>query len=197
MANKTVKLFEFGNPENNDFLVTNQFQLDGLKLPIYSRIVIFVNGIPFVLIECKSPYIRDPILEAVGKNFERYESTGTGPDRLMFFNHLLIGTRGTVTRHSTIGSDVNYYARWSEAYPIRLEDIKKTCRRKPRKQEIFIVGVLSKSHLLDLLKNFTIYETVNNRRTKKTCKASTIQSSNKGNGQTGYGILLQYSLPLC
>jgi type I restriction enzyme, R subunit len=71
---KTVRLFDFENPENNDFLVTNQFQLEGLKLPIYPDIVIFVNGIPIVIIECKSPYIRAPIEEAIDKNFERYQS---------------------------------------------------------------------------------------------------------------------------
>ena len=65
---KTVKLYDFDNPENNDFLVTNQFQLEGLKEPIYPDIVIFVNGIPLVVIECKSPSIRNPIQEAVEKN---------------------------------------------------------------------------------------------------------------------------------
>ncbi|MGH9983763.1 MAG: type I restriction endonuclease [Nitrososphaeraceae archaeon] len=79
----TVKLFDFENPENNDFLVTNQFQLDGLKLPIYPDIIVFVNGIPLVIIECKSPYIRDPIQEAVEKNFERYQSRGAGYERLI------------------------------------------------------------------------------------------------------------------
>ena len=81
----TVRLFDFDNLENNDFLVTNQFQLDGLKLPIFPDIVIFVNGIPLIIIECKSPYIRDPIQEAVEKNFERYQSRGAGYERLMFF----------------------------------------------------------------------------------------------------------------
>src|SRR6476661_11065308 len=39
--NKTVYLFDFKNPENNDFLVTNQFKMDGLKEPIYPDIVVF------------------------------------------------------------------------------------------------------------------------------------------------------------
>jgi type I restriction enzyme, R subunit len=167
---KTVRLFDFDNPENNDFLVTNQFQLDGLKLPIYPDIVIFVNGIPLVIIECKSPYIRDPIQEAVEKNFERYQSRGAGYERLMFFNHFLIATCGTVARHGTIGARTNHYARWSEAYPQTLEDIEKICGHKPREQEILIAGMLSKPHLLDLLKNFVIYETVNNRKIKKLAK---------------------------
>ena len=40
---------------------------------VLSDIVIFVNGIPIVLIECKSPYIREPILGAVEKNFQKYQ----------------------------------------------------------------------------------------------------------------------------
>ncbi|MPZ07031.1 MAG: HsdR family type I site-specific deoxyribonuclease [Nitrososphaeraceae archaeon] len=167
---KTVKLFDFDNPINNDFLVTNQFQLEGLKLPIYPDIVIFVNGIPLVIIECKSPYIRAPIEEAIDKNFERYQSRGAGYERLMFFNHFLVATCGIAARHGTIGSKVNHYARWSEAYPQSIEEIEKMCNRKPREQEILIAGMLSKSHLLDLLKNFVIYETVNNRKIKKIAK---------------------------
>jgi type I restriction enzyme, R subunit len=168
---KTVRLFDFDNPENNDFLVTNQFQLDGLKQPIYPDIVIFVNGIPLVLIECKSPSVKDPIQEAVEKNFARYQSRGSGYERLIFYNHFLIATCGTLARHGTIGANVNHYARWSEAYPLTEEDLQKISGgRKPREQEILIAGMLSKSHILDLLKNYVIYEVVNNKQIKKLAK---------------------------
>jgi type I restriction enzyme, R subunit len=168
---KTVRLFDFENPDNNDFLVTNQFQLDGLKQPIFPDVVIFVNGIPLVIIECKSPYIKDPINEAVEKNFDRYQSRGSGYERLMFYNHFLIATCGTLARHGTIGANVNHYARWSEAYPLTEEEIEKICEgRKPREQEILIAGMLSKSHLLDLLKNYVIYETYGNKKIKKLAK---------------------------
>ncbi len=148
-----------------------QFQLDGLKQPIYPDIVIFVNGIPLVLIECKSPSIKDPIQEAVEKNFARYQSRASGYERLIFYNHFLIATCGTLARHGTIGANVNHYARWSEAYPLTEDDIQKTSGgRKPREQEILIAGMLSKSHILDLLKNYVIYEVVNNRQIKKLAK---------------------------
>ena len=168
---KTVRLFDFDNPENNDFLVTNQFELHGLKQPVYPDIVIFVNGIPLVLIECKSPYIREPILEAVEKNFQRYQSRGSGYERLIFYNHFLVATCGQTARHGTIGADVNHYARWSEAYPLTEEDIRKMCGgKKPREQEILIAGMLSKSHILDLLKNYVIYQSENNKSIKKIAK---------------------------
>src|SRR5829696_9246712 len=167
---KTVRLFDFDNPENNDFLVTNQFQLDGLKQPIFPDIVVFVNGIPLVVIECKSPYIKDPINEAVEKNFQRYQSRGGGYERLMFYNHFLVATCGTLARHGTIGASVNHYARWSEAHPLSLTDIEKMSKSKPREQEILIAGMLNKNHILDLLKNYVIYEVVNNKKIKKLAK---------------------------
>jgi type I restriction enzyme, R subunit len=169
-VDKTVKLFDFDNPENNDFLVTNQFQLEGLKEPIYPDIVVFVNGIPLVVIECKSPSIRNPIQEAVEKNFARYQSRGHGYERLMFYNHFLIATCGILARHGSIGSSVNHYARWSDAHPLSLTDIEKMSKRKPREQEILIAGMLNKHHILDLLKNYVIYEVVNNKKIKKIAK---------------------------
>ena len=168
---KTVRLFDFENPENNDFLFTNQFKLDGLKEPVYPDIVIFVNGIPLVLIECKSPSIKDPLIQAVEKNFTRYQSRGAGYERLMFYNNFLVATSGLQARHGTIGANVNQYARWSESFPLSFDDIEKICKRKPREQEILIAGMLSKSHLMDLLKkNYVIYEVVNNKRIKKIAK---------------------------
>lgn len=44
------------------------------------------------------------------------------------------------------------------------------CKRKPREQEILIAGMLNKNHILDLLKNYVIYEIVNNRKIKKIAK---------------------------
>src|SRR6476660_535982 len=88
----------------------------------------------------------------------------------MFFNHFLIATCGLLARHGTIGAGVNNYARWSEAHPLSLEDIQNLCKRKPREQEILIAGMLNKKHILDLLKNYVIYEVSNNKKIKKIAK---------------------------
>lgn len=167
---KTVRLFDFDNPENNDFLVTNQFQLEGLREPIFPDIILFVNGIPLVVIECNAPSIRNSIQEAVEKNLYKYQSRGYGFEKLIFYNHLLIATSGYMARHGAVGTSLNHYARWSEAYPLSLQEIEKMCKRKTREQEILIAGMLSKSHILDLLKNYVIYETVNNKKIKKIAK---------------------------
>ena len=88
----------------------------------------------------------------------------------MFYNNFLIATCGVMARHGTIGASINHYARWSEAYPLSEEDIAKMCNGKKREQEILIAGMLSKSHILDLLKNYVIYEVVENKKIKKIAK---------------------------
>ena len=99
----------------------------------------------------------------VETNVERYQSRGAGYERLMFYNHFLVATSGIHARHGTIGTRINHYARWSEAYPLKQEEIQKICNFKPREQEILMVGMLSK-------RNYVIYETENNRKIKKIAK---------------------------
>lgn len=168
---KVVKVFDFENPENNDFLVTNQFQLEGLKYPIFPDVVVFVNGIPLVIIECKSPTIPDPIGEAVDrKNFFKYQQRGQGYEKLFFYNHCLIATCGTLARVGTIGSNVNYYSRWAKPYPLTEDQVKEMCNGRSREQEILIAGLLTKKNLLNHLQNFVLYDTINNKRIKMIAK---------------------------
>lgn len=166
---KTVRIFDFENPEKNDFVVTNQFKLQGHKNPIFPDIVVFVNGIPLVIIECKDPTISRPIEQAYEKNFTRYQNLGQGFEKLFFYNHCMIATCGTLARVGTLQSDINYYARWTDPYPYTEEQVKGFNGRF-REQEILIAGLLSKRNLLDHLKNFVIYETTNGRKVKKVAK---------------------------
>ena len=53
--NQTVKVVDFENIDNNEFLVTNQFKVAGINQNIVPDIILFVNGIPLAVIECKSP----------------------------------------------------------------------------------------------------------------------------------------------
>src|SRR5690606_21769190 len=76
---------------------------------------------------------------------------------------------GTLARHGTIEASVNHYARWSEAFPLTKEEIKKKFGND-REQEILIAGMLDKHHLLDLLKNYVIYEVVGSKKIKKIAK---------------------------
>ena len=169
---KTVKLFDFDNIDNNDFVVTNQFELQGFKTPIKPDIILFVNGIPLVIIECKSPFRKNWLEDAVEKeNFRKYRSVGNGYEKLMFYNHILVATCGIKARHGTISSDVHHFqnSRWSSAYPLTDEQVEEKFG-KSREQEVLIAGMLDQSHLLDLLKNYVIYQTLNGKRIKIIAK---------------------------
>lgn len=182
---KTVRFFEFDPDKlgDNDFVVTNQFQLDGYKQPIFPDIMVFVNGLPLVIIECKAPSIPSPIEQAVTKNFQKYQDRELGYDRLFFYNHFLIATCGTLARHGTIGASANQYARWSESYPLTPERVQKLCNRTPREQEFLIAGMLDKAHLLDLLKNYVTYEVINSKKIKKIAKHQQFRAITKAVGR--------------
>ena len=167
---KILKVFDFDNVENNDFIVTNQFKVQGFKNPIFPDVVVFVNGIPLVVIECKDPTIPRPIEQAYEKNFTHYQNPGQGFEKLFFYNHAMIATCGTLARVGTLQSHINYYARWAEAYPYTEDDVKTMCNGRAREQEIIIAGLLSKQNLLNHLQNFVIYETVNGQKIKKIAK---------------------------
>lgn len=167
---KTVQFFDFVNPEKNDFVVSNQFEFHGYKRDIFPDIVIFVNGIPLVIIECKSPFRRDWLEAAVEKeNFKKYRSRGKGYERLMFFNLFLVATAGSFAKHGTITSEVNHFSRWSGAYPLTLEQVEEKFGQS-REQEVLIAGMLNKSNLLDLLKNYVIYQTFEGKKIKIVAK---------------------------
>ena len=170
-THKRVKIFDFENPQNNDFLVTNQFRLNGFEHHIIPDIIIFVNGIPLVVMECKSPATPDPILDAVErKNFAKYQQPNQGYERLFFYNHCLVATCGTLARVGTVRATANHFAKWSKPDNQSEADIQQTCGRKPREQEILIAGLLSKHNLLEHLQNFVLYDTRDGKRIKMIAK---------------------------
>jgi len=167
----TVKIIEF-DPEHildNNFLVTNQFTVWGHKENVFPDVMVFVNGIPVVIIECKSPFISNPIHEGISDNIARYQLRNTGYEKLFYYNQFIVVTCGTQAQYANPYSNESQYREWKEAYPFSNVHIKEEFGRN-RKQEILIAGMLSKENLLDLIRNFTVYETVDNQRIKKIAK---------------------------
>ncbi len=96
---KTVVIIDFDHPEKNDFLAINQFRVEvpGGKTFISPDIVLFVNGIPFVVVECKSPKISNPMEEGINQLL-RYSNQrpeveeDEGCERLFYYNQFLVGS---------------------------------------------------------------------------------------------------------
>ena len=167
----TVKFFDFDDPKNNDFLVTNQFIMEGFKSNnIEPDIVVFVNGLPLIVIECKKPSSRDYLKEAWESNLEKYQRIGLGFRKLFYYNHAIIVTCDIAAKCGTINALPNKYAKWTSLHGITLDDLEEIVQRVPSPQDIILAGMLNKKSLLDMLKNFVIYETEHNKKIKKIAK---------------------------
>jgi type I restriction enzyme R subunit len=124
---QTVKVIDFDNPENNEFLCTNQFKVEGINQNIIPDIVCFVNGLPLAVIECKSPYIADAVAEGINQ-LRRYANLRTpeddeGAQKLFWYNQLMVSTCRGQAKVGTISSSAQHYGDWKDAYPFTDADI--------------------------------------------------------------------------
>ena len=124
---QTVKIIDFDNPANNEFLCTNQFKIEGVNQNIIPDIICFVNGLPLAVIECKSPYITDAMGEGINQ-LRRYANlrepaAEEGAQKLFWYNQLMISTCRDQARVGTISSGAAHYSDWKDAHPYSDADI--------------------------------------------------------------------------
>ena len=176
---KTVKFIDFENPENNDFLVTNQFTIKGPQETIIPDIVVFINGMPIAVIECKSPFKDGDSKESVGKGeafkqLRRYmnlrdSNYNEGSERI-FYTNFITGILNKYTAFvGTISSSLKHYLEWNDAYPMKNVEVKDY---KDTPQNILLQGIFKKENLLDIMQNFVVYDVdkENSRKVKKVCR---------------------------
>ncbi len=101
-----VQFIDFDHPERNDFLAINQFRVDEpggqAKKFVAPDVVLFVNGIPLVVIECKSPYVTDPMAEGINqlRRYANQRDLGMpeGNEQLFWTNQFVVSTYGDKAR---------------------------------------------------------------------------------------------------
>lgn len=169
--NQTIKLIDFDNIDNNEFLVVNQYKVSGTTDNFIPDIIIFVNGIPLIVIECKSPFIHNPMAQAI-KQLERYIIES---ERLFTFNAWLISTCGQQVVHGTIGAKQRHFAEWKDPYPMTIEEL----GSELNPQDILVAGMLTKRSLLDLIQNFIVYDIENGKVIKKLARYQQFRAVNK------------------
>lgn len=168
----TVKYIDFDNIENNRFLAIRQFKIaiPGTIKHIIPDIILFVNGIPLVVVECKYPDIPEPISEAITQIFRYQDSRNSyepeGNPLLYVYNLFSIATTADVARFGTIGGKEEHYLEWKDPYPVAISSINPD-GRTPDSQQILIHGMLTPAHLLDILQTFTVYMKNDQGRTIK------------------------------
>jgi type I restriction enzyme R subunit len=164
---QTVHIIDFENPENNEFLCTNQFKVSGVHQNIFPDIVCFVNGLPLAVIECKSPYITNP-MEAGIDQLLRYANRRNpehdeGAEKLFHYNLMMVSSHRDKARVGTITSRMEHFLEWKDPYPITVEEV----GAPPESQDVLLAGLFAKSNFLDILQNFTVFEPVDSKIVKK------------------------------
>jgi type I restriction enzyme, R subunit len=176
---QTVKFIDFDNLENNEFLCTNQFKVSGANQNIIPDIILFVNGLPLVVIECKSPYITNP-MEAGIDQLMRYANRRTpqdneGAEKLFHYNQLMVSTHRDKARVGTITSRIEHFLEWKDPYPLKVNEVGET----PESQDVLIAGMFDKTNFLDLIQNFTVFEPVDGRTVKKIARYQQFRAVHK------------------
>ncbi len=166
----TVKLIDFENIQNNEFLCINQFKVKGPIQNIIPDIILFVNGLPLGVIECKSPYITDP-MEAGINQLLRYANlrnpeNNEGCQKLFHYNQVMISIHRDGARVGTISSSYEYYLEWKDPFPTEKSEL----GANPSSQQILIEGLLKPKQFLDIIQNFTIFEIEDGRTIKKIAR---------------------------
>ncbi len=158
---KTIHFIDFDKPERNEFLAVTQFSVKGPKPPDRRPdIVIFINGIPLVVIECKSPTSpQGGIEKAVGDLIAYQELIPS----LFRTNQILIGLNLFGARYGTVGMEPEHFLEW-KAPP------EENLGPKPSAQDVLISCLLSKQNLIDIIRNFIVFDTTSGRTIKKICR---------------------------
>jgi len=145
VKNKTLKVFDFDNADNNDFLAVRQLWLQG-KSNRERRpdIIGFVNGIPLLFIELKAAHRK--LENAYNDNFTDYKDV---IPKLFYYNAFVVLSNGIESR---IGSVTGKYQHFHEWKRIAEEDEGIVALDR------IIVGVCEKKRFLDLFENFILFD---------------------------------------
>jgi len=188
----TVRYVDFENPEKNEFLAVNQFWVKGPKETCRPDMVIFINGIPVVVIECKSPVARQVGIHTAIKRLKRYQEE---IPQLFNTNQFLIVLNLFGGKYGAIFAEENFFHEWkasgNQKFPnmadhpsvkemlelglIKQEDLSE----RPTSQEVLLAGILNKNNLLDILQNFIVFEQERARIVKKVSRYQQFAAVNK------------------
>ena len=187
-ADPVVRLIDFQTPQNNQFHAINQFRIDTpgcVKAFIIPDIVLFVNGIPLAVVECKkgSEICANPMQEAFAQ-LQRYmrrrketENAGLkeGEPRLFHSNLLLIRSCGLEADYGTITSGEEHFYAWKTLYP--QDD---AAREGMNAQQQLIAGMLTRQNLLQILRTSAVFmDTDGGPRMKVVCRYQQFRAASK------------------
>lgn len=167
---RDYKILDFDNAENNQFVVTNQFYFEGITENIRPDVMVFVNGLPLCDIEAKSPTASSSVsFENAIDQLKRYERVAP---KLFLPNCLNIATDGLKTVYGATYSPKQYFLAWREDP----QTGKKVFEDELDSTLAFLLG---KDELLDVIKNFVVFEKKKDGVIKKITRYQQFYATNK------------------
>lgn len=144
-----VWLIDFVHPENNEFVVANQFTVIENHQNKRPDLVLFVNGIPLVVIELKNAVDENATIKAAYQQLETYKQTIPS---LFTSNAMLVISDGLEAKAGSLSAGLSRFMMWKSA------DGKAEASHLVSQLETLILGMLNKATLLDLLRHFIVFE---------------------------------------
>lgn len=167
-THRTIRVVDFDNPANNHFAVTNQLKIHGAAHCI-PDLIIYLNGIPVVVIEAKSPLApKQNTFDAVSQ-IQQYEAN---VPRLFAPNLFNIATNDLSFLYAATGAPAEYWSSWRDPWPKKAADFFD-------KSEKGVYSLLAPERLLDILAHFIIFETRDGKTVKKLCRYQQYRAVNK------------------
>lgn len=110
----TIQYIDWENLTNNHFHVVEEFSVlrTGRKDTYRPDVVLFVNGIPLAIIECKSPTIKEPIRQAISQHIRNQQENGI--QNLYVYSQILMATSLLETKYATTNTKEEFWAIWKE-----------------------------------------------------------------------------------
>lgn len=177
---RPIALIDFKNPARNRYHVVRQFRVAAQR-PRVADIVVFVNGIPLVVIEAKSPLKASHTAEEAHQQIRQYERD---IPRLFASNAFNIITDGISTQYGATRAPAQFYAPWPDAWPRRRDDFADDLSKD-------MWCLLEPSRLLDILAHFIVFETDpdTQAKIKKVCRYQQFRAVNKAVARVAEGKL--------
>ena len=144
-----VWLVDFANPDNNDFLVVNQFTIIENNQNKRPDIILFVNGLPLVVIELKNAADENTTLASAYRQLETYKQAIPS---LFTYNGFVVVSDGLEAKAGSISAGLSRFMAWKSG------DGKAEASHLVSQLETLINGMLNTATLLDLIRHFIVFE---------------------------------------
>ncbi|MBI5141842.1 MAG: type I restriction endonuclease subunit R [Nitrospirae bacterium] len=144
-----VWLVDFSNPDNNEFVVANQFTVIENHQNKRPDVVLFVNGLPLVVVELKNAADENATIKAAYQQLQTYKDVIPS---LFTYNGMLVISDGLEARVGSLSAGLSRFMAWKTA------DGRLEASPLISQLETLINGMLNKATLLDLLRHFIVFE---------------------------------------